>query len=234
MKLGAMQPYFFPYLGYFDLIYNTDKWIVFDVSKYIRHGWMNRNRILHPQQGDQYIHVPLRKHSSNTPINEIVISDDSKWRTSIFRSLEHYHTQAPFYKETLSFVESCLSIDEKYLYKLNVHILEKACSLLNIPFNYSIFSEMSLELGPINKPGDWAIMISKALGAVTYINPPGGRSIYDSEEFHESGINLIIREFENMQYRTGSYEFMPALSIIDVLMWNGPEEISNYLKRKRL
>ena len=233
MRLGAMQPYFFPYLGYFDLIYNTDCWIVFDVSKYIRHGWMNRNRILHPCTGDQYINVPLKKHASKTPINEILISSDQDWKTPLFRSLEHYQKQAPYYQDTMSFVESCLSIDEQLLYKLNIHILEKVCSLLKIPFVYSIFSEMNLELGPIKKSGDWAIMICKSLGASTYINPPGGRRIYDPKEFQENGIHLIIREFPNMVYSVGSYTFKPALSIIDVLMWKKPGQIKHYLQQNR-
>ena len=75
MKLGIMQPYFFPYLGYFDLIHSVDKWVVFDTPQYIRHGWVNRNRILHPESDWQYIIVPLKKHPRNTPIKEIEIAD---------------------------------------------------------------------------------------------------------------------------------------------------------------
>ena len=79
MKVGIMQPYFFPYLGYFDLINRVDKWIVFDTPQYIRHGWVNRNRILHPHQGWQYIVVPLKKHDRDTSINQIETADPTEW-----------------------------------------------------------------------------------------------------------------------------------------------------------
>lgn len=234
MKLGAMQPYFFPYLGYFDLIYNTDKWVVFEVSKYIRHGWINRNRILHPCEGFQYMTVPLQKHSSAAPINQLTISDNQDWKTSVRRQLYHYHTHAPFYKETMSLVEDCLAYNETLLYKLNIYALEKVCARLEIPFKYTVFSEMNLELGPIHKSGDWALQLCKAMGATTYINPPGGRSIYDPQEFLNNGIHLIIREFENMKYSAGPYQSVPGLSIIDVLMWNSPESIHGFLKQNRI
>ena len=234
MILGAMQPYFFPYLGYFDLIYNTDRWIVFDVSQYIRHGWVNRNRVLHPQKEWWYIIVPLQKHGIETPINEIVICNDYDWKVAIVRQLSHYKKKAPFYKGTLSLIEDCFAKEEPLLYKLNIYILEKICSLLEIPFNYSVFSEMNLKLGPIESTGDWALRICEALGATTYINPPGGRSLYDPQKFQEKGIKLIIREFENMVYSTGPYQFEPAMSIIDVMMWNSPKAIRDYLERKRI
>src|SRR5512140_2804121 len=101
MKLGAMQPYFFPYLGYFELIFLTDQWIVFDISKYIRHGWVNRNRVLHPTQGWVYITVPLQKHSSDTPINHIETKDIEEWRPRLFGQLSHYRRRAPFFRETM-------------------------------------------------------------------------------------------------------------------------------------
>lgn len=234
MKLAGMQPYFFPYLGYFDLIYNADKWIIFDTPQYIKNGWVNRNRILHPSRGWQYLIVPLEKHSLSTPINEVRIFENKDWKGAIIRQLFHYHKTAPFYKETVSFVEDCLTHNENLLSKLNIYILEKVCSLLEIPFHYSIFSEMNLDLGPIEKSGDWALRICQALGATTLVNPPGGRHLYDPDEFRGYGINLIIREFPNMLYSTAAYTFEPALSIIDVLMWNSPEQIKHYLQQVKI
>lgn len=234
MILAGMQPYFFPYLGYFDLIYNADRWIVFDTPQYIKNGWVNRNRILHPSKGWQYVIVPLQKRALDTPINQIYICETQDWKSAILRQLFHYHKTAPRFKETISFVEDCLSGNDTLLYKLNIHILEKVCSLLEIPFNYSVFSEMNLELGPINKSGDWALRICQAVGATTLINPPGGRHLYDDQEFQGHGINLIIREFPNMVYSTQPYTFESALSIIDVMMWNTPFQIKDYLQLKCL
>jgi len=90
MKLGIMQPYFFPYLGHFDLIYKTDRWIVFDTPQYIRQGWVNRNRILGPNSGWQYITVPTRKHHRDNPIRDILVKEGKDWRERVCRQLEHY------------------------------------------------------------------------------------------------------------------------------------------------
>ena len=91
-----MQPYFFPYLGYFHLINSVDEWIIFDTPQYIRHGWVNRNRILHPKSGWLYITVPLVKHPQNTPINEIKIANQKDWKRLILAQLNHYK-KIPFY-----------------------------------------------------------------------------------------------------------------------------------------
>jgi hypothetical protein len=103
--IAAMQPYFFPYLGHFDLLNMADLWIVYDPSQYIRHGWVNRNRTLHPTSGWQYITVPLKKHPYTTPINQIEISDDDGWIVKIFRRLEHYRMDAPYYSQVIRFLE---------------------------------------------------------------------------------------------------------------------------------
>ncbi|MBN2466493.1 WbqC family protein, partial [candidate division WOR-3 bacterium] len=85
-----MQPYFFPYLGYFDLIYRTDRWVVFDTAQYIRHGWVNRNRILHPSSGWQYITAPLRQHHRDTPISGVLVKEGRDWRDRVCGQLVHY------------------------------------------------------------------------------------------------------------------------------------------------
>ena len=120
--LGIMQPYFFPYLGYFDLINYTDRWIVFDTVQYIRHGWVNRNRILHPKEGWQHIVVPLKKHSRDTTIKDIEISKEPKWRKRILGQSQHYKKKAPYFYETYQLIEECLTIEECSISRLNVAI----------------------------------------------------------------------------------------------------------------
>lgn len=234
MRLAGMQPYFFPYLGYFDLIHNVDQWIFFDTPQYIKNGWVNRNRVLHPQQGWQYIIVPIQKQPLDTPINKVMISNDRDWRGLIARQLFHYHRAAPFYQQTLDLVNECISKDEQSLSKLNFYILQRVCDVLRIPFKCCVFSEANIELGPIEKAGDWALRICQAFGATTLINPPGGRDLYDPQEFRANGIELIIREFPTFVYPVGPYTFEPNLSIIDVLMWNSPEQIRDYLDRVKV
>ena len=232
MKLGIMQPYFFPYLGYFDLINYSDRWIVFDTVQYIRHGWVNRNRILHPEQGWQYIVVPLKKHSRGTAIRDIEIGKDPMWYQRILGQNQHYKKKAPYFCETYRLLEECLSIEERSISRLNVAILKKICLYLGVPFEYEYFSEMQLELESVDEPGDWALRISEKIKAEEYVNPPGAAEIFDSSKFEASGIKLTIRKRLPFEYACSGYEFVSGLSIIDVLMWNQPDKVKKYLDKK--
>jgi len=229
MKVAVMQPYFFPYLGYFDLINSVDEWIVFDTAQYIRHGWVNRNRILHPQSGWQYLVAPVKKHSRDTPINNIEMVSDSDWKRRIVGQLLHYKNHAPFFKQTITLVESCLADDERSLSRLNVSVLEKTCAHLGIRFRYRYFSEMGVELGPIESSGDWGLRISQAVGASEYVNPPGGADLFDGAKFATNGVNLLIKKLIDFEFACGKYTFIPHLSVIDALMWNSPESIKERL-----
>ena len=229
MILGIMQPYFFPYLGYFDLINYSDRWIVFDTVQYIRHGWVNRNRILHPKEGWQYIIVPLKKFGRDTVIKDIEVSEDPGWRTRILGQIQHYKKNAPYFRETSQLVEECLAVEENSLSRLNVAILYKVCCHLGFPFEYEYFSEMELELGTVDEPGDWALRISEKLKAEEYVNPAGGTAIFDSSKFEVHGIKLTIRNMPHIEYTCRGYEFIPGLSIIDVLMWNPSVKVKDYL-----
>lgn len=224
-----MQPYFLPYLGYFDLIRNSDRWIVFDTAQYIRHGWVNRNRILHPNEGWQYIGVPIRKHGLRTPINEIEINNSLPWREKIIGQLAHYRRHAPHYEAALGVIRECLIIETDLLGELNVHALSVICSYLRIPFEPEIFSRMDLRLGEIRSPGDWALEISKSMGATEYINPPGGREIFVRENFFRANIALNIRDVAPIEYSCRGYKFEPRLSIVDTMMWVSREKIADYL-----
>lgn len=231
MKVGIMQPYFFPYLGYFDLINQTDQWIVFDTAQYIRHGWVNRNRILHPKESWQYIIVPLKKHDREASINQVETIDPAVWAPRILGQLEHYKKRAPFYRETMELVNTCLSTRERNLSRLNTSILGSVCQHLGIPWNCQVFSEMQLHLGSVAGPGDWALRICEALTATEYINPAGGKDLFDSNEFAKLGIKLLIQEDFSYQYECLGYHFEPNLSVIDVLMWNETEKIRDHLNR---
>jgi len=233
MRLGIMQPYFFPYLGYFDLINCTDTWIVFDTPQYIRHGWINRNRILHPIESWQYIVAPIKKTRRKEVIANILIKDQTDWKQKILRQLRHYKKSARYFYETIRLVEDCLAIEEKNISMLNTAILDKVCEYLDIPFEHDIFSEMNLTIGPIDGPGDWALRISEALQASEYVNPPGGREIFNIKKFEECGIKLTIRDIEPLIYGCAKYQFEPGLSIVDVLMWNTPSQVKLYLDEQK-
>ena len=233
MKIGIMQPYFFPYIGYFDLINLCDKWVVFDSVQYIRHGWVNRNRILHPAGGWKYVIVPVQKHSRKTFIHDINICFDFNWQDRILGQIQHYKKSAPYFNEACQIVQSCLTMEEKSISKLNVSILAKICSYIDIQFDYLFFSEMDLQLGEIYEPGDWALQIAEAMNASEYINPSGGIKLFDEEKFKQKKIKLTIRKVPQLRYRCSNYEYVPDLSIIDVLMWNSPETVKQHLDKYR-
>ena len=229
MKIAIMEPYFFPYLGHFDLIHSVDHWIVFDTAQYIRHGWGNRNRILHPNSGWQYIVAPLVKYHQKTPFNGMFFNMRTDWKAFIIRQLAHYEQNAPHYLIVLEFLTECFANPEINLAKFNTANFTKTARLLDINTPISVFSEMGLTLGPVDGPGDWGLRITQALGANELINPPRGAPFMDQDYYAENGVKLSFQKFHNMTYGTGKYPFEPALSILDVMMWNTPAEIKQYL-----
>jgi hypothetical protein len=232
MKLGIMQPYFAPYIGYFDLIRRCDQWVVFDSVQYIRHGWVNRNRILHPRKDEQYVVVPLRKHSRETLIKDVEIAPGDEWRSRICGQLQHYRRKAPHFRAVVDLVSSVLELNTPSLSHLNVWFLQQISARLGLRFNFQVFSAMNLALPEITRPGQWALEISAALGATEYINLPGGKDLFDAAEFNARGIKLTIQEPTDFGYPCPGYNFVPGLSIIDVMMWNSPEEIMGRLNRE--
>lgn len=231
MKLGIMQPYFFPYLGYFSLIKHTDKWIVFDTVQYIEHGWMNRNRIIHPNQPcDLYITIPLRKHTRNTKIKDICINTNESYKEKILAQIwSSYKKRAKYFQPVYQLIEDVLSYETDSLVQLNVYSMKKVAGYLEIPFNYEVFSQMSVEIEEVHDAGEWALNISKALNADTYINPPGGVNLFDPQKFKKAGIQLEFLKVHLRPYEQKKRQFIEGLSIIDVMMFNSPEKVNQML-----
>lgn len=229
MKLGIMQPYFFPYLGYYSLIKKTDEFILFDTVQFIRHGWIERNRILKPVEDWQYVAVPLEKKTLSTIIHDLEIRNSEDWKGKLIRQLEHYRKRAPFFRETLRVVEDSLSINTDSIVKLNENILKKTCAYFEIPLKISIFSEMNLAIGDVADPGGWALEISKALKAEEYLNPMGGMNIFDQDKFNSAGISLKFLGNNLKPYSQRRQAFEAGLSIIDVMMFNDVESINSLI-----
>ncbi|WP_236715501.1 WbqC family protein [Pseudomonas sp. BMS12] len=232
MKLGIMQPYFFPYLGHFSLIAHTDRWVVFDVTQYTPKSWMSRNRVLHPQSGWNYVNLPLSNSSISILTREARVQSMEKSRTSILGKLTHYRRKAPFYQQVTGLVSDVFSsAGDDSLVRLNTRGLAAVCRYLELPFEYSICSELALDPQVPDHPGAWAPAISRQLGADTYINPMGGRALFDSKEFSLHSVELQFLEFSEFRYDTAPYVYEPGLSILDVLMWNPPQTVREALFR---
>ena len=225
MKLGIMQPYFFPYIGYFELIAKTDYWVVFDVVQYNDRSWMNRNRILHPKAGWQYIQVPVAKTPHGTPIHRIRLKDRAAAQTRLLGQLDHYRKHAPYFRQVIDVVHASFAESSDRLVDLNVAGLASVCAYLGLEFRFSLCSETDLDLEGIEHPGQWALRIAEKLGASEYINPPGGRDLFRQSEWEAASIRLRFTEMPSFSYPCGPYPFIDNLSILDVLMWNRPAEI---------
>ncbi len=227
--LGIMQPYFFPYLGYFQLIAAVERGVIFDTAQYVRKSWMNRNRILDGKGGWQYINVPVST-TLGTSIKATTVIDHSTALQRILGQLEHYRGKAPFYQEVRELVRQAFaSVTSKGIGDLNTQSLKVVCDYLGLTFGWTPHSAMNLELPPITHPGQWALEISTRLGARQYINAPGGRDIFVASEWEERGIELRFLDLSTFIYPTEPYAMIENLSIIDVLMWNEPEMVTAYI-----
>lgn len=226
MRLGIMQPYFFPNLAHFALIAATDEWMVFDVTQYTRKSWMNRNRILHPTSGWHYVSVPLQKTSLETKICEARVADMAAMHQSLRGKLSHYKKLAPYYQSVLRLVDQVFEgAADDSLVALNISCLKEVCTALDIPFSYQICSQIGLDFPQGLGPGDWAPFICQNLKAEAYVNPLGGRALFDPGTFQKQGTALLFASFDDFIYTTPGYECVPGLSILDVLMWNSPNMV---------
>jgi hypothetical protein len=226
-----MQPYFFPHFGHFALIAATDRWVVFDITQYTPKTWMSRNRILHPVNGWQYVNVPLNAASMSIRTCEARVLDRIAAGDRVLRQISHYRKRAPYYSSVLGLIDDAFqNARDESLVALNVSALVSICTYLGLSFNYQICSEMDLDIPSEIGPGGWAPMIASRMGAGKYINPVGGKKLFDPTQFEAMGIALGFLEVELFEYATPGYTFEPGLSIIDVMMWNSPDRIRNALQ----
>lgn len=230
-KIGIMQPYFMPYLGYFSLIKNTDLFILLDEVQFIRHGWIERNRILKQTGGWQYIKVPLKSHSQKAIIKELEIDNALPWKTKLIDQIGHYR-KAPYYWTIRRMLENVLEEDVQTIALLNQKCLVAICEYLQISTPMPLFSDMNLTIDPVHAPDEWALSICKAIaGEITYWNPPGGKEFFDVEKFKRNNIDIKFQQIELVEYEQKGDIFIPGLSILDVMMFNGVREINEMLDR---
>lgn len=225
-----MQPYFFPYLGYFALINYTDQWVVFDVTQYTPKTWINRNRVLNLHKDWSYISIPIEKSSQSKMINEIKVKSATSSRKGIINQILHYKNKAPYFPKVISLIENVFrEYNSSSLVDLNNISIKHTCKYLGISYKEIILSQSGLVLPEINHPGSWALEIASALGATHYLNPMGGKSLFKDAEFKQRGIKLEFLETNRYSYNTYPYKFIEDLSVIDVMMWNSAEEIRSII-----
>jgi hypothetical protein len=228
MKLAIMQPYLFPYIGYFQLISAVDHFVVYDDAQWMKGGWINRNRFL-VGGAPRYFTLPVARTSHTQRINERLFADDvDVHKKKILRQLKFSYSRAPYFKQVLALVTDCFRGQQREVSCLLVNCLDRCCDYMGIDTPTTLSSAVE---APTDLTGEKKVIhISRALGASHYINPVGGSALYDGARFKSAGLKLsFLRSLELHYPQLGGEVFQPSLSIIDVLMFNTPQQVSALL-----
>lgn len=231
MKVSIMQPYAFPYLGYFQLIHSADEFVLLDDVNFINKGWINRNNILLNGTSHRFT-LPLVKASQNKLIKEVGLNPEQAWKTKFLRTLEMAYKKAPHYNSTIALLESIFQEPTKSISDFNFIAIQKICNVLEITTKIhqtsSIFNQES-------KGSERILSICKELKATHYINAIGGMELYDKDRFKTEGVKLnFIQMDDDISYKQLNQSFTPGLSIIDMLMFCDNTWISEKLNNFKL
>jgi len=232
MKIAIMQPYLFPYIGYFQLINAVDKFIILDDVNYINRGWINRNRILINGKAHLFT-LPLRKASQNKLINQIHVYFHNDWINKFLKTLEFAYKKAPYFRDVFSAILESLNEQESDI--LSKYILNTIRVIMHyLGLTTYIKTTSTVYQNNHLKSQSRLIDICIREGAKEYLNPIGGLKLYDKETFKKNNITLFFLKSKDIVYRQYDNEFVPNLSIIDVMMFNSVEEIKLMLNQYEL
>lgn len=232
MKISIMQPYLFPYLGYFQLINYADLFVIYEDVSYIKQGWINRNNILVNGKSHLFT-VPVRDASSFKPIYQTLINIDKypKWKSDFLRTLDLNYHKAPYFEAIIPVIKEVLHTEYTFVSELAVSSITAVCTYLgiNTPFVGSIVYRNGNLKGQ-----DRIIDICRIEKSDVYVNAIGGIELYSRDEFKKHGLDLRFLKPVLFPYKQFDIGFVPMLSIIDVLMFNSAEESAEMLNQFEL
>lgn len=231
MKVGIMQPYFFPYIGYWQLINAVDKYVIYDDVNFIKRGWIHRNRILFEGK-PKYFNLPLLGASQNKLINQIKLNPEKKLKDRNLQILKEAYKRAPHFKAIYSILEDIILCDEENLAKYLYNSIKIICENLGITTELIVSSELEKDCSLKGK--DKIISICILLGATSYYNAIGGQDLYSYSEFQKRGIKLHFIKTNEIEYNQDTFVFQKNLSIIDLMMYNSTKEIRKILEKYTL
>ncbi len=226
-----MQPYFFPYIGYWQLINAVDKYVIYDDVNFIKGGWINRNRILMNNE-PKLINLKMDGASPNKLINEVGVSNDVIFIKKNIKTIENLYKKAPYYQTAYPVIEDILYYNEGNLAQHLEYSLRKVCDYLSIKTELLVSSKINKNTNL--KGQDKVIEICKLLKANEYFNAIGGQELYSVNDFAKEGIELRFLRTGSIKYKQFDNDFVPNLSIIDVMMFNSVEEIKEMLENYEL
>ena len=223
MKIAIMQPYFLPYLGYFQLIQSVDKFIIYDDVSFIKGGWINRNNLL-VNRAKSLVSIPLQNGNSVVPICEVELAGKREyWSRKILKTVQQSYAKAPHFEAVFKLFEDIIGGPSNLISEINVKAIKSICRYIGIETEILETSKgyQNSHLASSARVLD----ICKKEGADFYINAEGGRSLYSGEDFLERGIELRFLKPILPQYKQIGDDFTPGLSILDMLMYVNPEGI---------
>lgn len=231
MKIAIVQPYFFPYIGYYQLIRAVDKFVIFDDVNFMKKKWINRNNILISGKASLFT-IPLRSMSQNSLITDVEVANDLNWHPKILRSIEMAYKKAPFFQPVYTMIETIVNSGETRIGKLAAASMKTVCRYLDIN---TVFVDSSSIYNNSHFKGEERILdICGQEAADWYINPIGGTELYSRENFASRNIQLNFIKMLPIEYKQYNHAFVPALSMIDALMFNPKETIRGFLDRYEL
>lgn len=233
MKLAIMQPYFFPYIGYFQLISAVQKFVIYDDVNFIKGGWINRNRILENGKPG-YINIEMQQPSPNKKINEVGISIETHWKKKLLKKIEFNYRRRPFFNESYFIIEEVLTCDSNNLSQFITNSIIKISQFLDIKTEIVKTSQV---YNNQHLSGEARVLdICVKEGAGVYINPIGGLELYKKSSFRDRGVDIFFLKSHIIEYDQFGRDslFYPHLSIIDVLMCCGKNRTKEFLSRFEL
>ncbi len=229
MKVAIMQPYLFPYIGYWQLIQAADVFVIYDDVNYIMRGWINRNNIL--ERGNRKLFtLDTLGASQNRLINQVSVGGNAE---KLVKTISQNYKKAPYFTSAMSVISDLLLNNERNLARFVSTTLREICGYLMIDTKLIVSSEVFNNTNL--RKADRLIDICKQLGGDVYINAAGGRELYSKEAFADSGLRLLFIESNPIMYaQFDGVPFVPNLSIIDIMMFNSPEVIHGFVESYKL
>ncbi|MBN3172924.1 WbqC family protein [Pectobacterium brasiliense] len=221
IKYAVMQPYFFPYIGYFQLMAEVDVFVVYDNIKYTKKGWINRNRILLNGK-DSTFSLPLKKDSDFLDVKDRVLSETFN-RDDLINKICGAYRRAPYFKNVFPLLENIINYRDDNLFNYILYSLGSIKEYLGLTCDIKVSSSINIDHSL--KSQDKVLAFGNALGAKSYSNPPGGISLYSQEAFSLHGMTLNFIQPNNIIYKQFDEPFVAWLSIIDVMMFNSSDEV---------
>jgi len=232
MTLAIMQPYLFPYIGYFQLMHAADTFLLLDDVAWINRGWINRNRIL-VQGQPQYLSFPVAGASQNKTIRELELVTPDGWKSNIEKTLIMAYKKAPQFEVFFPVLRSILYADIRNLSAYIFHSLHTLCQYMQL--SVALLPGTGGYANAALKGQDRILDLCRQENASVYVNPPGGASLYEAGRFRHEGVQLLFLQPTLAPYQQrGVSEFVPALSIIDVLMNCEPAQVQQQLTQYQL